>query len=286
MEKVRKSTYLNSAVEIEGYTLFSGKPVKVRLTTPLNIEGIYFKRVDIPDSEPIKAVLNNVWKTPRTTIIGDEKASVALIEHLMASLYAFNIKNALIEIDGPEVPIGDGSALHIVDAILKSSPITEKERKFLSLSQAVSLENLQQVQISMPSEEFKITYVLNYPPESLINDQIHTFSFDLMRFIDDIAPARTFALKSEVDQMVRCGIIKSKSLDAGLVIDNGVALNPKGLRFHDEMARHKILDFLGDFALADLDVSMHNVSIRAGHQANIEFAKKIKNHFKETVYDA
>ena len=286
LKELYRSTNLKSDAIFSGPTLFGGKYSSVKISTPQNVDGIYFKRLDVKDSQYIKASLEQVFKTPRTTIIGQGDNQLALVEHLMAVLYVFGIKNALIEVDGDEIPIGDGSALHIVDAIQKAGYILATDRKFLSLSQSEHIKFNQQTIVAIPADRFKITYLLNYPNHKVLGSQNHTFEFSLDSFISEIAPCRTFAMKEEVDQMLKLGLLKSSSLDFGIVIDNEKILNPKGLRFENEMARHKILDFLGDFALADLDISMHNIALRSGHQTNIEFAKKIKNSSNSSTYDS
>ena len=284
VEDIVSTTLLNQSVQIEGPTLFSGVKTKISITTDNDFDGIYFKRIDRQESSIIKACLDNIHKTPRTTILGEGPHQILLIEHLMATLYAFGIRKALIEVDGPEIPIGDGSAIHFVNAIESVGIKKLATRSFQTLGKTCYLELQNQTLLAIPANEFRSTYVLNYPGHPLLDFLSYTFTFSLQNFIKQIAQARTFALKSEVDHLVSHGFIKGNCLDFGIVIDQEKVLNPQGLRFQDEMARHKILDFLGDFALADLDLSMHNVSIRSGHQANIDFARKIKNQLKSDSY--
>ncbi len=280
-----KSTYLKNDVAFSGPTLFGGGFSSVKISTPKNLKGIYFRRKG--STHPlIPASLDSVFKTPRTTILGTQEIQITLVEHLMATLYAYGIKNALVEVDGDEIPIGDGSALHIVEAIENASYVLIEDRPFLKLPQPEFLESGPQVITAIPSENFKITYVLNYPNQKILAAQTFTFEFSLQHFIKEIAPCRTFAMKAEVDYLIKSGLLKSSTLDCGIVVDEDKILNPDGLRFDNEMARHKILDFLGDFALADLDISMHNIALRSGHQANIEFAKKLKNLSNWSRYDA
>lgn len=281
--RTEEASILLNEVFFYGPTLFSGNETSVKISALPAGSGIIFKRIDLENSPTILACLDNVIKTPRTTILGKDHAKVILTEHLMATLFAYGIKDAMIEIDGEEVPIGDGSALHIVQAIDKAGIEAATENRFRMIRNSFHYENGNQSIVAFPSSEFQVTYVLNYPDHPILNQQIHTFSFNLEKFKKEIAPCRTFALKSEVEQMKEFGVIKSNSLDHGVVIDGAKILNPDGLRFDNEMARHKILDFLGDFALANLDVSLHNVSIRSGHQANIEFSKKVKRSVLEGI---
>lgn len=284
VEDKQFSTMLKKDVQFSGPTLFTGQYSSVKISTSPTFDGIYFKRIDITGSAPIKASLENVYKTQRTTILGSEKASIILVEHLLSVLYVLGIKKALIEVEGPEIPIGDGSAMHIIQAIFDAGVEYSTERVFLPLDAPISFEEGKQSIVAVPAKNFTVSYVLNYPGQPLLESQTHEFTFGVEEFIQEIAPCRTFALKAEVDFMMSQGFLKGNSLNFGVVIDQGKVLNPGGLRFHNEMARHKILDFLGDFALADLDLSMHNISLRSGHQANIDFAKKITNHLKVNSY--
>lgn len=279
VEDIIQTTILNGDVVLSGPTLFTGFSSKIRIITSEEFDGVYFRRLDLPCSGLIKATLENVYKTPRTTIIGNGEASVVLIEHLMATLYAFGIKKCLVEVEGPEVPIGDGSAIHFVDAILNVGVRKQTKRLFTSILEEHAYAQDNQEILAKPSRDLAINYKLAYLNEPLLNQQ-YSFKFCLDKFIEDIAPCRTFALKTDVDYMVHTQHLKGNSLDYGVVVHDSKVLNPGGLRFEDEMARHKILDFLGDFALSGLDLGMEVFSVRAGHQINVSFAKELKRKLK------
>ncbi len=275
-----ESTLLKTAAVFSGPTLFSGLDVRVKIETDVSLDGIYFKRIDLPNQPQFKACLDSILDTPRTTILGTPNAHVMLVEHLLSTLFAFGISKALIEIDGPEVPIGDGSALHIINAI-EQAGVEEGQPLFVDKVNApFQFEYKDQLVIGLPHSHFKISYLLQYPSHPLMDSQFYSFEMSLDGFKKEIAPCRTFALKHEVDAMIEKKILKGLSLHFGLVIDQEKVLNPSGLRFSNEMARHKILDMLGDFALAEVRPALHIVAIKSGHFANTEFAKLLKSHLK------
>lgn len=274
------SNLLKASAEFSGPTVFSGKTTSVKITTSHSYNGIYFKRIDRPNHPLIKASVNHVLATPRTTILGTQECHVMLVEHLMAVLFVYGISQAVIEIDGPEVPIGDGSAEHIVAAIEKAGFESHEIPLQQWQGSPLYIENKDQVLTAFPSSSFKISYTLQYKGHPRLDSQFFTFELNLETFKKEIAPARTFALKHEADQMVALEQIKGASLDYGLVIEGEKILNPSGLKFPDEMARHKILDLLGDFALAEVRPSLHIVAIKSGHSVNVEFAKLLQNRIK------
>jgi UDP-3-O-[3-hydroxymyristoyl] N-acetylglucosamine deacetylase len=274
------SNLLKAPAEFSGPTVFSGKTTSVKIITTSASDGIYFKRVDLKRQPLIKATASNVLATPRTTILGTKDCHVMLVEHLMAVLFVYGISQAVIEIDGPEVPIGDGSAMHIVEAI-ESAGIEFQDLSFEKWENPpLFLEIKDQLIAGLPSHHFKVSYTLQYKNHPLLDSQFYTFDMSLEAFKKEIAPSRTFALKSEVDELIARGQIKGTSLDYGIVIDGERILNPNGLKFADEMVKHKILDLLGDFALAELRPSLHIVAIKSGHSANVEFAKLLINRIK------
>jgi UDP-3-O-[3-hydroxymyristoyl] N-acetylglucosamine deacetylase len=271
------SSLLKQPVVISGPTLFTGGFSSIKISTHENSDGIIFKKQGLNQEQALKASLESVMKTPRTTILGNESFQVVLVEHLMAALFAFNIKNALIEIIGDEIPIGDGSAKHIVDEIKKIGFSFFSPRQFKPLIEPVYFEQGNQSHVALPSDRFKITYILSYENCPIMRSQNYSFTFDTDNFCNEIACCRTFAMRQEVDQMLSMGLLNPTNADCGIIVESDQVVAQGGLRFDNEMARHKILDFIGDFALADLSVSMHNISLRTGHQANIALAKKIKN---------
>lgn len=219
--------------------------------------------------------------TPRCTIIGNEEIQVQTVEHLLSALRAFHIDNALITLSGPEVPIMDGSALPFVEMIKEAGvEDLEEKRKIVALSEPVFFSKDDIHLVALPSSEFRISYTLHYPFSPLIRTQFYSFCGDEEHYAKEIAPSRTFCLYEEIAPLMEKGLIKGGGLDSAVVIAEDRVLNPGGLRFSDEMVRHKILDLLGDISLLQIPLLTHILAIRSGHATNVAFAKLLFNHIR------
>ncbi len=242
--------------------------------------GIVFQRTDLPYRPFLPARSEYVQGTPRCTIIGNGQASVQTTEHLLAALRAYGIDNVLIEISGPEVPIFDGSSRHFVEMI-ENAGIREMEgeKTIYSLKNPVFWSQGDIHLIALPSEEYRISYTLHYPHSKMIGTQFYTFALDQEGFKREIASCRTFSLYEEIAPMIEKGLVKGGSLDNAVIIKGDEVVNPEGLRFPDEMARHKVLDLIGDLSLVPPFLA-HVVAVRSGHASNNAFAKQLLNHIK------
>jgi UDP-3-O-[3-hydroxymyristoyl] N-acetylglucosamine deacetylase len=201
-----------------------------------------------------------VQGTPRCTIVGNDFFSIQTVEHLLAALAAYQIDNVRIQLTGPEVPIFDGSSLMFVQ-MLKEAGCTEQE-------------------------EEKLIYTLTRPiycakDDALLIAQYYSTFVDRDLFDNNIAPCRTFSVYEEVAPLIEKGLLKGGSLENAIVIKNNQVMNPGGLRFPDEMVRHKILDMVGDLFLMGVSFSAHIVAVRSGHCMNNLLAHALFNHFKE-----
>lgn len=272
---------LKRSVSISGIGLFSG--AKSTLTihpAPLDT-GIFFQRVDLPDKPVIPATLDFVVNTPRCTVLGQKKVSIYTVEHLLAALKASDIDNAWIELDGPEVPILDGSSLPHIE-LLESVGVTlqEKEKKYYHLSTPLFWSEGDVHLIALPSEEYRISYTLHYPNSQILRSQYFSREINTKIFKNEIAPCRTFCLYDEITPLVEKGLIKGGSLENAVIIKDDAVMNPEGLRFSDEMVRHKVLDLIGDLSLLPLSFHAHIIAIRSGHASNVAFGKELFNHIK------
>lgn len=276
----RNQTTLASELLYEGIGIHSGKAVKIRILPADKDTGIIFKRIDLPSHPEIVAKTSSVINTDRSTTIGQQTAVVHTIEHLLSALFAFNVDNCVIEIDNPEVPIGDGSSLAFVDLLEKVGlKDLDSKRPVFTLNKPIVYQEESIQLIGLPSKEFRVSYTLHYPNIPTIGTQFHTYSMDTASFKTEIAPCRTFALYQELEILKKRGLIKGGSLQNAVVIRDDEILCEGGLRFANEMARHKILDLIGDLSLANIVLNMHVIAIGSGHRTNVEFAKKIVKHF-------
>ena len=264
----------------EGIALFSGEKVSIRLCPAEAHSGIVFQRIDLPHKPLLPARSEYVQGTPRCTIIGNGKECVQTVEHLLAALCAYGIDNLLIEISGSEVPIFDGSSMQFVNMIEEGGICElEEEREWIRLKTPVFWSQGDIHLIAIPSDEYRITCTVHYPHSKKIGTQFYTFSLDPERFKNEIAPCRTFSIYEEIAPMIEKGLIKGGSLDNAVVIKEDEVVNPGGLRFSDEMARHKVLDLLGDLSLVP-PFRAHVLAVRSGHTSNNAFAELLSNHIK------
>lgn len=270
---------LAGPVSMTGMGLFTGQKVEIVLKPAEPGFGICFQRVDLPNKPLLPAQVQYVRGTPRCTILGTNGTTVQTVEHLLAAVKAFEIDNLLIEISGPEVPIGDGSGMPFVELIDEAGIQYQKKSKtFYHLSAPIFWSQGDVHLVALPSDDFKVSYTLNYPNSEILRSQFHTLVITEDNVKEQIAPCRTFSLYEETVTLIEQGLIKGGSLENAVIIKGDAILNPEGLRFPDEMARHKILDLLGDLSLVGFSFFAHIIAIRSGHFSNTSFAKELRNH--------
>jgi UDP-3-O-[3-hydroxymyristoyl] N-acetylglucosamine deacetylase len=275
----KQRTLLHSIAAV-GVGLFSGEKVSIRLCPAGENTGIVFQRIDLPHRPILFARSEYVQGTPRCTIIGNGKDFVQTVEHLLAALCAYSIDNVLIEISGCEVPIFDGSSMHFVSMIEEAGICEQQcERKVFRLKAPIFWSQGEIHLIALPSDEYRISYTLHYPHSTTIGTQFYTFALEQEDFKNEIAPCRTFSIYEEIAPMIEKGLVKGGSLDNAVIIKDDAVVNPDGLRFPDEMVRHKVLDLYGDLSLVPPFLA-HVVAVRSGHASNNAFAKELSNHIK------
>ena len=273
-DKIQKT--LNQEVNFEGIGLHSGVKSKLSLKPANANEGIIFKRVDLDKNNKIHANFKNVSSAKLCTKIQNTQgASVSTVEHLMAALYICGVDNILITIDGPEVPIMDGSSKDFVEAIklcgLKS---LDQKRKFLKILRKVDLkENNKSISIEPVESTFNVDFKLDYD-NPLIKTQSNNINFQDKDLVN-IYTARTFCLYEDVEKIKAAGLAKGGSLDNAVVIQGEKVLNKKGLRCKKEFVNHKILDLAGDFMLAGKRILGSVKCVHGGHELTNNFLKKV-----------
>ena len=276
---LRQCRTLKSSVSIAGIGLFTGEQVSLHIT-PQGAEcGIVFERIDLPSRPRIEARLENVQSTPRCTILGNADGSVQTVEHLLAALYASGITSALIQISGPEVPILDGSSFPFSE-LLKQAGFHDYPEKspILKLKSPVFWSQGDIHIAALPSCQYRLSYTLHYPHARAIGTQFYSYVLDQESFKKEIAPCRTFSVYEEIAPMIEKGLLKGGSLENAVIIKGDTVVNPDGLRFNDEMGRHKVLDLIGDLSLVPVPFLAHIIAVRSGHTSNVAFAKELYNH--------
>lgn len=276
-----------SPISFEGKGIHSGASCNLKICPAGPGTGIRFIRRDLPASPEIPARMDCVspQRTTRQTVLrakSDPSASVQTVEHFLATLHALKVDNARIEMTGPEPPIFDGSAQAITAEVLRTGiqPLENSSAPFFRIERPVSLAiPTSEVSYSAwPSEELKITYFLDYAKHPFIGAQTASFTITPEIYAKEIAPARTFALYEEIEPLIAAGLIKGGEIDNAIVIGRQGPLNTK-LLWENELARHKLLDFLGDLFLLGSRVLGHLVSHKGGHAANHLFLQHLRKEF-------
>jgi len=272
---------IRKSVSISGMGLFTAE--KAILTIhPADLDtGLIFHRSDLPEETSLVATLQNVVSTPRCTILGNKHFTIHTVEHVLAALSAFGIDNARLELSGPEVPIMDGSSGAFVEAILEAGIAEqEKEKTIYALKAPISWSKGDVHLIALPSSEYRVSYTLHFPNSTAFQSQYFSSKIDADTFTEEIGPCRTFCLYEEILPFIEQGLIKGGDMNNAIIIKEDKVLNPEGLRFSDEMVRHKILDLVGDFSLIPFAFKAHIIAIRSGHASNIAFAGELYNQIK------
>lgn len=262
-------------VKVTGIGLHSGMKVAMRLLPAEADFGIQFQRTDIPGSAPMKADARSVGATENATTIGQGREAIHTVEHLLGVLYGLGINNALVEIDGPEVPIMDGSGASFV-FLMKEAGVRNlnKSKRFLVILDTVRVEKDGKWAQFDPHHNLVIdsTIVFAHP---VIKTQHEIFEFSCENFIEQIARARTFGFARDVDVLKRKGLIKGGSLDNAIVMDDYKVINPEGIRFPNEFVRHKILDTLGDVSLLGHEIAGRITTYKSGHNLHNMLCRKL-----------
>jgi len=260
-------TTVSKPIIFEGIGLHKGLWSKL-VVLPADIDsGISFKRIDVKTGNKfISAVLDNVVDSELCTrLANSDGASVSTIEHLMAALTGCGINNALLEIDGPEVPILDGSALAFVKKILKTGiKLQRQSSKAIRILKTVEYKDGLAWAKFQPSTSPKMSFSIEFS-DAAIGIQSKTLDLSNGSFVRELCDSRTFCRYSEVEAMRSKGLALGGSYENAVVVDGENVLSPGGLRHSDEPVRHKMLDALGDIALAGYPIIGHYIGNRAGH---------------------
>jgi len=241
---------LAAAVERSGVGLHSGAVARLRLE-PYEQPGYWVAWLDEPSLAPQRLHPNQVCETQLCTALQLDQRRLATVEHLLAALAGVGISSALLLVDGPEIPLMDGSAQPWVEAIAEAGlkPLGPRPAA-APLTGPITLQQGQSFATALPSDCLRLGAAIEFP-QAAIGRQLFSLELTPEAFVEQIAPARTFGFKQQVEQLLAAGLIKGGALDNALVCDGEGWVNPP-LRFADEPVRHKLLDLLGDLALAGL----------------------------------
>jgi UDP-3-O-[3-hydroxymyristoyl] N-acetylglucosamine deacetylase len=208
-------------------------------------------------------------------VLAEGKAKISTVEHFLSALYGMQVDNARIEVDGPEMPVLDGSSLPVARGIDAAGYAEQaSRRRFLDVDSTEKLHRNGSMVALSPSAELEILVAIDFPA-SAIGKQWFRFALTPERYLAEVAPARTFVLREQIDSLRAAGLARGGTLDNAIVVEDGVVHNNEGLRFPDEFARHKVLDFLGDIALVGRPVRGFLLAVRPGHTVNRCLAERL-----------
>ena len=302
-----KQKTLKKSFSLSGQGLHTGEKVTVTIEPAPENHGYKFQRIDIEGSPIIPADADLVTDTKRGTTLEKNGVKVCTTEHLLAALFGLQVDNALIKLDGPEVPILDGSALLFVNEIEKVGLVEQNaDRDYFEFSENQPYEDLEKgIEIlAIPYDDFRVTVMVDY--DSVALGTQHASMYHLGEFKKEISPCRTFVFLRELEGLAKAGLIKGGDIDNAIVLVErekvdqeelddlakllgkehldiqikGNTLNNCELKFINEPARHKLLDIIGDLALVGKPIKGHILAARPGHSGNISFAKIIKEIMK------
>jgi len=268
-----KQRTLKRAVEVVGIGLHKGEPIKLRLE-PLDVDaGIVFYREDLAMSIPLSP--ESVVDTRMATVIGNEKGFISTIEHFLSAIYAYGIDNLRVIVNGNEMPIMDGSAISFC-LLLDEAGIAEQDapKKVLQVKETVEVrEGDKFVRLSPHSEatfDFKIKF--DHP---VIGEQEESVCFSTHEFVEEIARARTFGFAKDIQYLQSQNLALGASLHNAIGLDEHKVLNPEGLRFDNEFARHKILDAMGDMMVSGHNILGKYEAFAGSHKLNYQLTTKL-----------
>ncbi|MBE9164464.1 UDP-3-O-acyl-N-acetylglucosamine deacetylase [Tychonema sp. LEGE 06208] len=271
---------LKSEFELSGIGLHSGEQTRVRVLPAAVGEGRYFVRIDLSADRRIPATVEAVCQTALSTELANAAGDrIRTVEHLLGALAGMGADNARIEVDGPELPLLDGSAEVWVEAIARTGLVSQECQEdptaSFALAEPIWVRHGDAFVAALPSGQTRFSYGIDFEEEA-IGNQWYSWSPEVESFATAIAPARTFGLARQVDQLRQAGLIKGGTLDNALVCDRSGWLNPP-LRFANEPVRHKILDLVGDLSLLGTWPKAHYLAYKASHNLHVQLAQTLKS---------
>ncbi len=266
---------IRKRAQVQGIGLHSGKPCTLTFVPAPAGAGVHFVRTDLPGRPSVRAHAFNVTATGYATTLGGSEFSVATVEHCLSALSALRIDNLFVELDGPEIPITDGSADQFLQALLSVGMIEQDQpRKYCSITRPIYFSEGDKQAYVLPYQGLRVSVTIDFPHPA-IGKQKFDLDINEQSFAREIARARTFGFIKEVEELQKRGLAMGGSLDNAIGLDETHILNPEGLRFANEFVRHKALDALGDLVTLGLPLMGHVVLYKAGHDVMNKLVRKI-----------
>ena len=274
-----KQRTLASQIKAAGIGLHTGKKISLHLKPAQSDSGIIFQRTDV-NSRPIKASLENVFDTRLSTSLSNSEVKISTVEHLLSALAGLGIDNALVELDGPEVPIMDGSARPFV-FMIQSAGIKEQNspKKFIKIKKNIRVEQDEKWAMIEPFDGFKVAFTIdfNHPAfdQTLQSSEIN---FSSVSYLSQVSRARTFGFVKDIEKLRKSNLALGGSVNNAVVIDDYKVINDEGVRFQDEFVKHKILDAIGDLYLLGHGLIGSFSAFKSGHHLNNMLLMELLNN--------
>ncbi len=274
-----KQRTLSSKIKASGVGLHTGKKITLALNpAPIN-SGITFMRTDIK-SDPINASLENVYDTRLSTTLSNETAKISTVEHLLSAFAGLGIDNAIIELDGPEVPIMDGSARPFV-FMIQSAGIQEQDdtKKFIKIKKTIEVRQDEKWAKIEPFDGFKVAFTIDFNhPAFNESSQSSEIDFSSVSYLSQVSRARTFGFAKDIELLRKNNLALGGSVNNAIVIDDYKVVNEEGVRFQDEFVKHKILDAIGDLYLLGHGIIGSFSAYKSGHHLNNLLLRELVNN--------
>ncbi len=255
--------------------MHTGKPCTLTFVPAPPNTGVHFVKTDLPGKPSLRVHAHQVSATGYATTLGGEHFSVSTVEHCLSTLSAFRIDNLILELEGPEIPIGDGSAAPFLAAIQKVGLVEQDQpRKYCSVTQPIYFAEGEKQAYVVPYQGLRLTVTIDFPHPA-IGKQKLDLDINETSFVREIAAARTFGFLKDLEALQKQGLALGGSLDNAIGLDDEKVLNAEGLRFVDEFVRHKALDALGDLVTLGMPLMGHVVLYKAGHDLMNKLTRKI-----------
>ncbi len=266
---------LRKRVQVTGVGLHSGQPCSLTFVPAPANSGVHFVRSDLPSRPSVKVQAESVSATGYATTLSGPDFSIATVEHCLSALSALRVDNLFIELDGPEIPICDGSAKDFLQAIQSVGLIEQEQpRKYCYITQPLYFSEGDKQAYVVPYHGLRLTVTIDFPHPQIGREKLD-LDVNEVSFAREIAPARTFGFLKDLEDLKSRGLALGGSLDNAIGLDDTQILNPEGLRFTDEFVRHKALDALGDLVTLSMPMMGHLVLYKAGHDIMNKLVRKI-----------
>jgi len=276
-----KQRTIGKEASVKGKALHTGQEVTLTIKPGAPNTGVVFRRTDIIGKPEIRPVSEMVTELERKTTVTSDTVKLHTIEHVLSALSGMAIDNAIVELDASEPPIVDGSARPFTTLIHQAGIVEQKEdREVFTLTQPITINEGSRSIIALPFDGLRIT--CTSADDRGIHTQHLTIDIDAETYEAQIAPARTFTIYEDIEELLKKGLIQGGSLDSAIILKGDKVVSKEPLRFKDELVRHKILDIIGDIVLSGIRLKAHIIAVRPGHALNSRLAAAVRKQWQES----